>query len=57
MTCLLNVYVASSLSGVDSDRFARGANASSDPRREQIEQLHESALSICSSTSNATFPQ
>jgi hypothetical protein len=57
MACLLKVYVARFSSGVSNVRFERAVNDNSEPRREQIEQLHEIAPSISISTSNSTFPQ
>lgn len=44
-------------SGVSRVKLSRGANHSSDARREQMEQLQDIALSISPSTSNATWPQ
>ena len=57
MTCLLNVYVLAAASGVFRLKLCRGTNQSSDPLREQMEQLQDRALSISPCTSNEMFPQ
>src|SRR3990167_5276859 len=57
IACLLNRYVEAASSGVFRTRLARGTNQSSEPLREQMEQLQASALSISPWTSNAMRPQ
>src|SRR5687768_2872976 len=57
MCCLLKRYVAMSDSGVVNRNAERGKNASNEPLRRHIEQLHSSASVTSPSSSNAILPQ
>lgn len=57
IACLLKVYELAAPSEFFNLRLSFGTNQSSEPFREQMEQLHERALSIVPSTWKLIVPQ